>query len=77
MKDYKISILLVLLIISIVFHGIITKPKVQEESRFEVFAIDENRIGVYDKENGKIYYKDVPNVNYTDWTLFVDLNEFK
>ena len=77
MKDNKLYILLVLLIISIVFHGIITKPNVQKESRFEVFVISDDKIGVYDKENEKIYYKNVPNVNYTDWTIFCDLDEFK
>ena len=77
MKDNKVYVVIILLIISIVFHGVITAPKSQKESRFEIFVIGDSKIGVYDKENEKVYYKDIPNVNYSDWTMFIDLDDFK
>ena len=54
MKWNKTEILLVLLILSIIFHGIITRPI---ESKYEFYYLNENVMGIYDKENEKFYTK--------------------
>ena len=52
MKLNKTDILLILLILSIVFHGIITRPI---ESKYEFYRLEKDQLGIYDKENEKFY----------------------
>ena len=77
MKDNKLYILMIILIISIVFHGIIIKPNEVIESKYEIHEL-ENKVCVLKKDEGKLYCKSVPeNVYFNDWTLILDINELK
>lgn len=77
MKDNKLYILMVLLIVSILFSGIMVSNQNPKESRFEIHVVNDSKVGVYDKENKKFYVKSVPNVNYTEWITFIDLEDFE
>ena len=66
MKLNKTDILLILLILSIVFHGIITRPI---ESRYEYYYLNENTMGIYDKENEKFYTKNHNTNKYNEIKL--------
>ena len=61
--NLKSTILFILLIISIIFHGIITMPKSNEEARFEIFRLNDEEYIIYDQENEKLYIKN-KNLTY-------------
>lgn len=61
--NLKSTILFILLIISIIFHGIITMPKSTEEARFEIIRLNDEEYIIYDQENEKLYIKN-KNLTY-------------
>lgn len=77
MKDNKIYFSILLLVFSILCSGVMISTSSPKEYRFEIHVINDTKVGVYDKENNKFYVKSVPNVNFTDWTTFIDLEEFE
>lgn len=77
MKFNKTEVLLILLILSIVFHGIITKPKETVDPRFEFYYLGENKLGVYDKENEKFYFKSYNTNVYNELDLNFEENTIK